>query len=346
MIMRITGYDHKLGELRLILENLEDLWHLEKVLEPTDIIEGSTMRSVRINNREEKKHVTIAIALEQVEFSKSLNRLRMLGKIVSGSPEEFVQLGRYHTIEVEPQDKLKIRKSWKQYQLTRLKQAEKETKKPRLRIIVLDDEKALTAIVRGYGVEYGPEFHFTGSKRDDNYEERTKEYFGKLASEIEKHEERYVIAGPGFTKDNLRKYVQEKTPSLLKKISFESCSYAERSGINELFKNGVIERLIGEDRLAQELELIEQVIIEIHKGSGRAEYGLDAVKKAVNAYAAEIILVLDEYLRTVNEVEEVIEIAEKNKAKIVIFSSESDGGMKLKGIGRVAALLKFKIRET
>ncbi len=343
--MRILGHDRKTGELRLILENLEDLWHLEKVLGPGDKITGSTMRSVKINDREERKHVTLSISLEQVEFSKSLNRLRMLGKIIGGHPEEFVQLGRYHTIEAELKQKLSITKEWKTYQLNRLKQAEMETKKPRVRIVVLDDEKALTAIVRGYGVEYGPEFHFTGSKRDENYEDRTREYFGKVVSEIEKNEERYIVAGPGFTKDNLRDFIQKKNPVLLKRISFESCSYAERSGVNELFKNGVIERIIGEERIARELELIEKVMVQINKDSGLAAYGITEVTKAAEAYAIDTLLVLDEYLRTSKEAEEVTETAEKNKARVIIFSSESDGGARLKGLGKVAALLKFVIRE-
>ena len=341
--MRILKYDHKLGELKVLLENLEDLWHLDKVLEAGDIVEGDTFRTVKVGDREEKKHVYIAISVEQIEFSKSLNRLRMLGKITRGSPEEFVQLGKYHTIEAEPQSKITVHKEWKQYQINRLRQAEKETKKPRLRIIVLDDEHALNAIVRGYGVEYGPEFNFSGSKRDEKYEERQREYFGKIAAEIEKHEERYVIAGPGFTKDNLKKFIEDKNPKLIKKISFESCSYAERSGINELFKNGVIERVMGEERLAKELQLVEQLMVEINKDSGLGEYGLAQVKQAAEAYAIGKLLVLDEFLRTSKEAEEVVTLAEKNKAEIVIFSSESEGGARLGGLGKIAALLKFKI---
>ena len=43
--------------------------------------------------------------------------------------------------------------------------------------------------------------------------------------------------------------------------------------------------------------------------------------------------------------EDIVELADKNKAEIVIFSSEGDAGLKLKGFGKIAALLKFKIRE-
>jgi stalled ribosome rescue protein Dom34 len=57
------------------------------------------------------------------------------------------------------------------------------------------------------------------------------------------------------------------------------------------------------------------------------------------------LLVLDEYLRKDKEAEVVVDLADTNKAEIVIFSSEGDAGAKLKGFGKIAALLKFKLRE-
>lgn len=342
--MKILTFDKKNNFLKLIIENLDDLWHVERVLEPGDIVEADSLRTVKVGTKEEKKHVHIAIKVENIEFSKSLNRLRLLGKIVHGIPEDFVQLGRYHTIDAEKGTKLVIHKEWKNYQITRLKDAEKEAKRPKLRIIVLDDEKALTAIVRGFGVDYGPEFYNNASKKDDKYDERTKEYLGQVMAEVEKHEEKYIIAGPGFTKDNLKKFISQKNKELLRKIIFETCSYAERNGVNELLNNGVIEKVMGEERVAREMQLIEQVMIQINKDNGMAEYGIKQVNAAVEAFAVKQLLVLDDYLRTDKEAEATVMQADRNKAEIVIFSSESDAGFKLKGLGKIAALLKFKLR--
>ncbi|MDO8553461.1 MAG: mRNA surveillance protein pelota [Candidatus Micrarchaeota archaeon] len=342
--MRLINFDRKNNSIKLVIENLDDLWHVERILEPGDVIEADTMRTVKVGTKEEKKHVKMGIKLENVEFSKSLNRLRLLGKIVYGEPEEFVQLGRYHTIDAENGTKLAIFKNWKNYQIVRLKEAEKESKRPKLRIIVLDDEKALTAIVRGFGIDYGVEFYNNASKKDEKHEEKTKEYFGQVASEIEKHDEKYIVAGPGFTKDNLKKFITQKNPKILSRIIFESCSYAERNGVNELFNKGVIDQVMGEERLAKEMQLIEKLMIEVNKDSGLGEYGLKQVRVAVEAFAVKQLLVLDEYLRTDKDAEAVVEQADKNKAEIVIFSSESDAGFKLKGMGKIAALLKFKMR--
>jgi stalled ribosome rescue protein Dom34 len=55
-------------------------------------------------------------------------------------------------------------------------------------------------------------------------------------------------------------------------------------------------------------------------------YGLAAVKQAVETSAAEKVLVLDELLRQRKDVEEIIELADKNRIPLMIFSHESDGG--------------------
>ncbi len=343
--MKIGTFDRKTGELKLQIDTLDDMWHLDKVLAPGDEVEAHTFRTYKVGNKEEKKSVKIKVKVERVEFSKTSNRLRILGPIIWGEPVEFVQLGRYHTIDVESGDKIRITKQWKNHEVNRLKDAEKESKKPKLRIIVLDDEKALTAQLRSFGVEYGPEFYSAGSKRDQNYEKTQLEYFGKLMAEIERHPEKFVVAGPGFTRENFKVFINKRKPDLLKRIVFENVSYAERSGVNELFNRGIVEKVMGEERFEKEMKLMEELLVEVHKDSGRAAYGIDEVKKVAEAYAIKTLLVLDEYLRSDKQAEEVVGIADQNKAEIVIFSSEGDAGQKLKGLGKIAALLKFRIRE-
>lgn len=343
--MKIIHFDRKTNELKVVADTVDDLWHLEKVLSLGSWVEGHTTRTYKVGKKEEKKHVYITIEVERVEFSKSFNRLRILGTIVAGNPEEFVQMGKHHTIEVSPRDKIKIIQQWKSHQIKRLREAEKESKRPKIRIIVLDEEKALTAIVRAYGIDYGAEFHSSASKKGEKHDEAERSYFGQIAAEIERHPEKYVVAGPGFTRDNIKKFISQKYPDLLNRIIWETCSYAERSGVNELLKRGVLEKVMGKERIERETKLVEELIVEIHRDSGLAAYGKDEVKKAIDAFAVKQLLVLDEYLRTDPKAEELVEAADAAKAEIVIISSEEEPGMKLKGFGKIAALLRFRIRE-
>ncbi len=343
--MKIVNFDRKTGQMKIKADTLDDLWHLDKIIAPGDEVESHSLRTYKVGTKEEKKPVTIRVKAERIEFAKSANRLRILGTIVWGEPEEYIQLGKHHSIDLEVGGQIKVIKQWKKHEYDRLKEAEKESLRPKIRIIVMDEEKALTAMLRAFGVEYGAEFYSSGSKKDDNYEKSELDYFGKITSEIERHPEKFVVAGPGFAKDNLKKFISHKKPELLKRIVFESVSYAERSGVNELFKKGVIERIMGDERFEKEMKLVEELLVEIYKETGKAAYGIKEVKKAAEAFAIDRLLVLDEYLRSDKEAEAVVDIADRNKAEIIVVSSEGDAGAKLKGFGKIAALLKFKLRE-
>ncbi len=340
--MRILGIDRKTGEARLVPETLDDLWHLERIVEPGDFAEARTFRSVKLGEKEEKKPVFIRIEVEKVEFAKYANKLRLTGKIVQGEPEEFVQRGKYHTLDAEKGEKITIIKKWMAHHIKRLKDAEREAKRPKVRIIVMDDEKALTALVMGYGVEYGPEFYSEARKRDEKFEEKRLGYYAEIAKEMGMREERYIIAGPGFEKDNFRKYLEKKEPALLRRASFESVSYAERNGVNELLKKGIVGKLIGEARIEKEAELVGKIMMHINKEDGLAAYGFAEVERALSSGAAETVMVLDELLRNGKKAEALAEEAEKS-AVVVVFSSEADPGQELKGLGGIAALLRFRI---
>lgn len=342
--MRITHFERKLGEMKLALETLEDLWHLERVLRAGDRVEARTLRSVKFGEgKEEKKPVKLVLGVETVEFAEAANRLRVGGKIISGSPEDFVQLGRYHTFDFEPGSRLKVIKEWKNYEIARIEKAVAESKRPLVRVIVMDESDAATGVLRGYGVSYGPSFSCSGSKREGNYEEKVRQYYGEIASYISKHPEKFIVAGPGFAKDGLKEFMKEKYPEELGRVGFESCSTSERSGITELLKRGVVAKAAGEARLEEEERLMEEFMVHLHKDDGLSAYGVGEVAGAVECKAAEKVLILDESLRKDEKVEAIAEKAEKQRAYVVFFSSQSDAGHKLKGFGGVAAILRFRI---
>jgi len=346
--MKLGKQDPKEGEIRLTPENTEDLWHIERILQVGDRVLSKTWRRYKAveGDAGEKKAVTIKLLVEKVEFSPFANRLRVTGKILEGTPVEFVQQGSYHTIDVEQDFPVSIIKDkWMAHHLSRIKQAIAETKRPKLAMLVLDESKAIFATLRGYGVQYELELENNASKRDDKFDEKAQSFFGEILKKLQSLQVgRIIVAGPGFGKENLMKFIKQKDSKLAQRIILEHCSYAERSGINELLKKGVVSRVAGEERAANEMELMEKFNTELRKDSGLVAYGLGDVKNAVSSSAAESLLVLDELLRTNKEIEAVVEEAEKRKVRLIVFSHESDGGRELDGYGGLAALLKFKIR--
>lgn len=345
--MKVLGFDKKEGHMKLVPEVLEDLWHLERVLEPGDVVSSSSTRVFKASEagEEERKKVRIELQAEKIDFSKSASKLRVTGKITGGSPEEYIQLGRHHTIDVELQKPVEITKQWKEYQLQRIAKARESSKKPLIGMLVMDEGKALFALIREYGVEFGPELRNHASKGDEKFEERRSQFFGDVMKQLGSMKvNRIVVAGPGFAKENLKKFISERDEELSKKLNFESCSTAEESGVYELLKKGVLSKIASEQRVEEEFLLLQSFLAELSRESGLAVYGAEEVRKAIDYKALGKLLVVDELLRKDKEIEKLLEDAEKMKAEILLFSSESEAGKQLMGLSGVAGILRFSIR--
>jgi protein pelota len=347
--MKVLGFDRKEGRMKLIPEVLEDLWHLERVLEPGDVVSSSSTRVFKASGEEgeegERKKVRIELQAEKIDFSKSASKLRVTGKITGGGPEEYIQLGRHHTIDVELQKPVEITKQWKEYQLQRIGKARESSKKPLIGILVMDEGKALFSLIREYGVEFGPELRNHASKGDEKFEERRSQFFGDITKQLKSMKvNRIVVAGPGFAKDNLKKFVSERDEELSNKLYFESCSTAEESGVYELLKKGVLSKIASEQRVQEEFLLLQSFLTELSKESGLAVYGAEEVRKAIDYKALGKLLVVDELLRKDKAIEKLLDDAEKMKAEILLFSSESEAGKQLSGLSGIAGILKFSIR--
>ena len=78
---------HGYGEIKLVPENTDDLWHLEHLIAPGDLVFATTFRTVELPadrvrpEKPEKKPVRLGIRVERVEFHKYANRLRVSGLI-------------------------------------------------------------------------------------------------------------------------------------------------------------------------------------------------------------------------------------------------------------------------
>src|SRR6266545_498007 len=108
--MRVLHRDPKTGEIKIRVENADDLWHLHNLVRDGDLVRASTYRREDVKTdkvrpeRGEKVRVTLTIRVEGVEFQAFSDRLRITGVIVEG-PQD---LGRHHTLNVAVDDVLSI----------------------------------------------------------------------------------------------------------------------------------------------------------------------------------------------------------------------------------------------
>ena len=279
--------------------------------------------------------------VDRAELHKNANILRVIGKIIGGFPEEYIQQGSYHTIDIEPGYQYKIRKKeWTTYDKDRIKDAQKSAKRPTIKIVVMDDKLANVATLRGYGMDFDFVIESRTSKRDDAYEEKVKKFFAEIEKVIagSKH---VLIAGPGFTTESFRDYLKNKNPALLKKVTIEHTSTAEKSGVYELIKSGAIKKLTKEDRISTEFEKMEKYMAEKGKGSGLTVKGQEEVREAVSYGAVGELFVLDEFIR---KDPSVLDEAKAKGVTVTVFTSEEEPWKQLKKFGGLVGILRFKIK--
>ncbi|MEM3373755.1 MAG: mRNA surveillance protein pelota [Candidatus Woesearchaeota archaeon] len=352
--MKVIFKDLKKGILKLKIENSEDLWYLNYIIEKGDFLKSFTFRKIKLGNDSErdakiiKKPVVITIEVEKVEFSKYTNVLRVSG-IIKEAPED-IPLGSHHTINIEENSEFVLeKKEILKYQLEKLNEAETKNNE-KILICVHDRDEAIFAILKKYGYDIVLELKGNSQKKADMKID-SKDFFKDIKENLEEYDKRYnlssiVVASPGFWKDYIEKEL--KNSDLKNKVIYATCSSVGINGINEVIKRDEIKIALKKEKFAKETEKVELLLKEISI-SGKAEYGLKNVEKAINLGAVNELLISDDFLLKKRQeedfykIEELMKLVEKMNGSITIISSEHEAGQKLNGLGGIAALLRYKI---
>ncbi|ABO35888.1 cell division protein pelota [Methanococcus maripaludis C5] len=335
--------------IKLIPENLDDLWHLSNIIQPYNAIYAVTERRTEDKgdklraDRGTKRRVFLGIKAEKINFHEDFNRLRVSGKIIH-APDD-IPIGSYHTIDIEPLLQVSVQKNWKKWDLVRLKEAEDSSKKPKVVVVILDDSEADIFLVREFGIKELVSIKSGVSKKlDYKQNEQAKfSYYSDIINSISEFEGKILFAGPGFGKNNIQNYISEKHKDLAPNVVVESANHTGKSGLSEILKSGIIDKIYGEARISKETQVIEKLLEEISK-KGLAAYGIESVNNAMNYSAIDTLLLTDEYLRrNRRNIEELMNSVENINGNVLIISTEHDAGKQLKALGGISALLRFPI---
>jgi len=364
----------KTGMLKLKTEAPEDLWHLEKILEPGDIVTARTSRRKTIKRGSELvrgERVPITLSIELGKAVMETGQLRLRGKITS-SPKHVkdMELASYHSITIQPYMEVKIKKAkWTRQQLDRLRKA--GVKEPLLFICVLDREEAYFASLGGSGIEMRG---MVRSSKVLGMEDNRSEYYAEISKVLEKESKAHnavIVAGPGFEKENLFNYLKEKLPGIVSHVSIETANSMGRTGVQEVIKTSA-NRVLKQTRIAKETGLVEQLLAEIgregrsHPSShirqasqgghsayggqgqparqdsrgGLVTYGQEHVRKAALAGAVQTLLISEE---SVPDNEGLMDAVEKMQGDVIIITSNHEAGERFLYLGGIAAFLRYRL---
>ena len=329
------------GEVRLFAESVDDLWHLSHLVRPGDLVFATTFRSVELvqdkirPEKPEKRPVRLGIRVEGVAFHPYANRLRIGGVIQHGVDE-----GSHHTINLDAGSELSVIKTWRQVDLDRIERAVKASTSGAVHILSVEEGEAELYRIRQFGPEIVTTVVQGSSKGSDPGGRAT--LFERVAALVGEVTGTVVIAGPGFVKDEVAKYLREKIPDLKDRCITVETKRSGRGAVTEALGKGVLEKITGDLQLKREAELLDTFLERMGKGEPVA-YGRAEVEVAVLAGAAEQVLVIDDMVRN-RDVGDLLERAERTRARVTVFSSLFDPGAQLLALGGIAAILRYRMK--
>ncbi len=336
--------------MKLLVENGDDLWHLRHLIQLGDLVSAVTWRREERSTdmvraeKIERRRMYLGVEVEEVEYADFSDRLRVLGVIREG-PDDIPR-GVHHTLNVEVGDDVKILKArWRGFELERIDEAVRATRRPAVLIVCIDDETAVFAAVRQIGVEKLSEIRGPGSMKGvDKPPKGIKEaWFQELTEELARvgaDKLPLIVVGPGFTRTDFLDHVRSHRSDLVAQSTTEGTGQAGMTGIQEAIRRGMVSRVVEGARVELETEMVEEMLASIGRGDGMVTYGPNEVRAAIRAGAAETLLVADDVVRE-GPVVELLDEAEQQGTRVLVVSTSHDAGERLSRLGGLAALHRY-----
>lgn len=348
--MQIINQDFRKGIVKLKVNDPEDLWYLSHLIETGDLVKGLTYRKIKVGDGENaksvKKPMTVKIEAETIDFENT-NSLRINGKVKEG-PEDLPK-DCYQAISLEIDSEFSLeKKDWLEYQKQKLK--ESSEKKYQHLICLFDREEAIFALTKSFGYEIILTLKGEAPKKAEKVEIK-KEFYLEIIQMLEDYSQRYkpeniILASPAFYKEDLLKKISNS--ELKKKMVLANCSDVSTASISEILKQPELSDILKSSRLRKEKLILDELLNEINK-KGKAVYGWKEVKSAVEQGAVLKLLLTDNFIqqrklkKEFDELDQIMKQVDSQKGEIHILTLEQESGQRLKGLGGIAAILRYKL---
>jgi protein pelota len=340
------------GYIKVIIENEDDLWIISLIIEENDLVRMKTLRDVSIEGSAKKRlPMTLTIRVKHMEFQPFSGRLRIRGVIEEG-PEEYGLKGSFHTFSVDIGSRLEILKKDGFIDRRIIDRFLELTNRGRRAILVaLDYDSYCISLLQGQGLRILSESNFpTISKRDiDSYNDFEKK-LRDLAKELIEYVKLYdpvavVIGSPG----DLSKKLSDMLDLGGVKVYRDKVSIGGCEGVQELIRRDVVRKILERYSEIRGEEILEEYMYILARDPERVLSGLDNLYKLVILMpnAIEKLVLIDSFMRadkeTRDKITKIILNTLTGRGELVIVSDESFLGDKLRRLGGVIAILRYRV---
>lgn len=344
--MRIITKNLKEGVVKVRIDSPDDLWTLKSVIEPGDLLRGSTERKVKIGSgREEKatiarKRMTLTVRVEKTEYAEDGSSLRALGLITDG-PED-VPRGEHHSFGLEPGEEIAIQKDrWPAHLVRKLEESTQLD--AQVLVVLFDREEAKFFSVTKRGISEIAQIKGQVAKKA-NDERQLKNFYQEIVEELERHgaKHAHIVAGaPAFWKE----YLERELPAPLKqKTVMTTISAVEKTAIRELLDRPEVAKLLKESSTLREMAVAEEALGAL--GKDRLAYGWDEVEAGVVAGNVGVLIVTETLIARsrqdgrIARLETILESCEAARGEIRILAND-EAMRKIDALGGIVGIRRW-----
>ncbi|NPA70911.1 MAG: pelota family protein [Crenarchaeota archaeon] len=347
-------YDISKNVIEFEVEREEDLYVLYLIIDKGDLLYGWTVREFKTRKHEkgERRKIYICLKVEGLEYHAFRGSLRIRGVILE-APEWFDGIiGSHHTIEIIRGIRYKLVKESLDMEYVRQILNMFSKGHARALIISIGDEETTIAIAKMFGIDIlaSVQNKYSTSKAVDS-DRRTQ--LEKYATEVVKQVKNMVrqddfdyiiIAGPQRVLDYVKDVLTEGLKIFNKPMRTVYLSEGGLAGIYEI--QNMAPDVLSEVLRLHELKYVDEIFERLVRGRTDVAIGVEEVERALEKGAVDRMLILDEYFKERGEeMKRLVSQLVKTGGSLIIVPSATSAGDKLRGLGGVAALLRYELSE-
>ena len=247
---------------QILLENEDDLYHLNLLLDEGDQVRALTERressqSDRLKKeRGKKQKMKLTIDVKNLEYQSFGQRFRCHGIISLGENNQ----GLHHTLILEPGDSFDVRKEvWLAHHKKRLRKAAEPI--VTATAIAVESDSIVIAELRTYGIRELKTLSREGSGKSTGGEELNDFYKRAVRQIVKVHikDSVIVIIGPGFLKEDFAEVGKSRARELFKGCVIENSGQGGMAGIHEAIGRGDLPNAVAQIKIQEEMAAVERL---------------------------------------------------------------------------------------
>ena len=371
MLIKFRRIDKKTreGQVDLLLQETEDVWHFYNLVSVGDSIRSVTVRKVNQesatgSSSSHRVKTTVFLKVEHIEFYGDLPSVRIRGKNIVEN--EHIKMGAYHTVELTLRSEVGIAKeNWDSIALEMLNHASDPKNSADLSVVLMQEGMGYIFLITPSMVLTRAKIEVPVPRKQHSSAEKHQQaifrFFEAVYQSISLHIDFQIVkcvvlASPGFLKDQFHKFLMQNAVSKedknildnKSKFALVHSSSGHKHALDEIFASAG--HLIQDTRAAQEMKALATFIRLLDRDPDRVAYGKREVCKADELLAVDTLLISDSLFRSSDARErhsyvQLVESVREHGGKARIFSSSHTSGEKLKYYTGVAAILRCPIPD-